>query len=87
MASNRMTFSMRMKAYRDGRDAGVLTANDCRTLEDMEPSEQDGADENYGEHPRKHDSAYSFRKRRVFAFQRTRFYESIEHDHVPPVIW
>ena len=38
-------FSMRMKAYRDGRDAGVLSANDCRTLEDMEPSEQDGADD------------------------------------------
>ena len=38
-------FSIRMQAYRNGREAGVLTANDCRVMEQMEPSEQEGADE------------------------------------------
>lgn len=38
-------FSVRMRAYRDARDAGVLTPNEARKIEGMEESNQEGADD------------------------------------------
>ena len=38
-------YSVRMKAYRDGRQAGVLTPNEARRMEQLPESEQEGADD------------------------------------------
>lgn len=38
-------FSVRMQAYRNGREGGIITANEARKMEQMDPSEEEGADE------------------------------------------